>query len=522
MKPEKGIHFQLIPYEEQSHIQMPAFKGGHVHVAAVTEQMCKQSSSASISDSTRASTFQALTERGVLTGKRKEWVRYPLFDHPTYTDQAWMGLGANALTLHQLRTAAVYAARNLADGACSSCTILLMGDDELTQLTLLDQIYAWTEGLQLGTYKRKTYHHNIEQRNEHRNGQKEGLQTVILVLPKGISLQPEMQRAMKRGKYYAMATNYARDLTNEPANFQTPQVLADEARLLANLPGIEVNIHDEAWLQQKKMNGLLYVGKGSVHPPCLAVIQYNGADQSDDTLAFVGKGVTFDTGGISLKKAEGMEEMISDMGGAAVVMAVMKLMAELQLPLNAVAVVPIAENMPSGRAYKPGDIIRSYSGKTIEVLNTDAEGRIILGDAVTYARELGATRIVEVSTLTGASLIALGDVTTAALTNEDAFLEQFLQAASPAGERIWALPNYPEYWDMLKSDVADLTNSPGKWAATITAGLFIGAFAEDTPWIHLDTGGTAWLWNEQEVDPIGGTGSMVRSIAHFVEREVQR
>lgn len=326
-----------------------------------------------------------------------------------------------------------------------------------------------------------------------------------------------VDKAIAEAIIFSDATNYARDLTNMPSNKLTPSTLADEAMKLAGMGGMICHVLGETEIQTLGMGGLSAVGQGSAHAPQMIVLNYHGSTQSDTVYGLVGKGITFDTGGISLKKADGMEEMISDMGGAAVVLGVMQALVRLKLELNVIAVIPAAENMPSGTAYKPGDIITTMSGRTIEVLNTDAEGRIVLADAMTYARQLGATKLIDVATLTGAVLVALGDVATAAITNNDAFLGQFLKAANRSGERVWQLPVYPEFKEMLKSSVADLKNSTGsRLAGTITAGLFIGTFADDIPWIHLDTGGTAWLWKARGMDPQGATGAMVRTLLHYL------
>ena len=266
------------------------------------------------------------------------------------------------------------------------------------------------------------------------------------------------------------------------------------------------------------MGGLTAVGAGSVNPPRMITLRYTGDPDNADVLGLVGKGVTFDTGGISMKKPDGMEEMISDMGGAATLLGALHVVGQLKPKVNLVVVIPAAENMTSGTAYRPGDIVTMLSGHSVEVLNTDAEGRIILAEGMTYAKAQGANRLIDVATLTGAILISFADIATGAVTNDDEFLKPFLQAASAAGEKVWQLPNYPEYRAMLKSDVADIKNatSSDRWAGAITAGLFIGYFAEETPWIHLDTGGTAWLWSAKGIEPKGATGVMVRTLAAYL------
>lgn len=368
---------------------------------------------------------------------------------------------------------------------------------------------AWTEGFGLGSYTIKSYQQSGV-RAPH------CLQRVEFIINEVHNLT-RFEQVIAQAITYADATNYARDLTNLPSNMLTPRVLADEAMKLADIGGMTCHILEETEIKSLGMGGLSAVGQGSAHGPRMIVLNYKGSPQLDTVYGLIGKGITFDTGGISLKKADGMEEMISDMGGAAVILGVMQALSKLRLELNVVAVIPAAENMPSGSAYKPGDIITSMSGRTIEVLNTDAEGRIVLADAITYARQLGATKLIDVATLTGAVLVALGDVATAAITNNEPFLAQFMKAAERSGEKVWQLPVYPEYKEMLKSSVADVKNSTSsRLAGAITGGLFIGTFADEIPWIHLDTGGTAWLWKARGMDPQGATGAMVRTLLQYL------
>lgn len=334
-------------------------------------------------------------------------------------------------------------------------------------------------------------------------------------------------RAAEAAERTADATVFARDLTNTPADRLGPSELAQQALDLAGEYGFECEVLDERELRARGMNGVCAVGAGSVRPPRLIALKYRGASRamsgtSDATKAIglVGKGVVFDSGGLCIKSCEGMEEMIGDMGGAAAVLAVFRAIGRWKPPIDAVAVVPAVENMPSGAAFRPGDVIRTYSGKTVEVANTDAEGRIILADAVSYARELGAGRLIEVSTLTGSALASFGGVATPVMSNDAAFLGQFLEAARLSGERMWPMPVFDEYLDWIKSDVADVRNlgNPSKWAGAITAALFVGMFAESTPWIHLDIGGTFWLRKRRGTEPARATGAAVRTILYYLER----
>ncbi|ERN52204.1 leucyl aminopeptidase [Alkalihalophilus pseudofirmus] len=318
------------------------------------------------------------------------------------------------------------------------------------------------------------------------------------------------------GFAYGKGTNRARKLINIPGNLLTPTELAKEAKELADQHGFEYDVLEKEDMEKLGMGALLAVAKGSDEPPKMIVLKYQAKDTWDDVLGFVGKGLTFDSGGISIKPRENMHQMKMDMGGAAAVLGAMDIIGEMKPDVNVLAVIPSSENMLNGSALKPGDVIRAMDGKTIEVRNTDAEGRLILADGVAYAKQLGATNLVDVATLTGAVLIALGDCTTGAVTNNESFMEEVLEASVETGEWIWRLPSYKPYRDMLKtSDVADLNNAPGRLAGSITAGLFIGEFAGDTPWVHLDIAGTAWNSKPNNLCPLGGTGVMARTLAQL-------
>ncbi|MCY9588999.1 leucyl aminopeptidase [Paenibacillus chitinolyticus] len=365
------------------------------------------------------------------------------------------------------------------------------------------------EGLLLGAYRIATYAREAKPRQE--------LAAAQLFVQRDALNGEALQAAVAAAEAYAVATNYARDLTNLPGNLLLPSDLAKEAEKLAGQFGIACEVLDEQAIVERGMGALAAVGLGSANPPRMITLSYDGDPSSGEVLGLVGKGVTFDTGGISIKPAGGMEEMISDMGGAAVLLGLLIVVGRLKPRINLRIVIPAAENMPSGTAMRPGDVITTLSGRTVEVLNTDAEGRLILADGVTYAIEKGATRLIDIATLTGAVLVSFADVATSAQTNDDAFLASVLQASIQAGEKVWQLPNFPEYREMLRSTVADIKNAAAhKWAGAIMGGSFIEAFIEDKPWIHLDTGGTAWLWGDRGIDPKGGTGAMVRTLAEYI------
>jgi len=302
----------------------------------------------------------------------------------------------------------------------------------------------------------------------------------------------ELADAAERARIAAEAQNRARDLQSTPANFATPTDLAARAEeIAATSEALTAEVFGRAELEEKGMGGLLAVSQGGPQEPKLIVLRYAGG--SGPKLAFVGKGVTFDTGGISLKPGAGMHEMKMDMSGAAAVLEAVGAIAELGLPLDLLAVVPSTENMPSGSAIKPGDVITQYNGKTVEVNNTDAEGRLILADALAYAVEQGAERIVDLATLTGAVVIALGSTYAAVISNDDALAEEVVRAGGETGELTWRLPLHPEFKELMKGTVADLSNlAKARKAGTITAGSFLEEFVGETPWAHVDIAGTAW------------------------------
>ncbi len=330
-----------------------------------------------------------------------------------------------------------------------------------------------------------------------------------------VSSKGNYKNAAERGSIVASAQNFTRDLVNEPANLLTPMVLAQKAQAMAAAEGLECEILDRDRMKQLGMGSLLGVAMGSSEPPALIVVRYRPAKASSkDHLALVGKGVTFDTGGVSIKPADGMEKMKYDMAGGAAVLGAIKALARLKPSIAVTAFVPAVENMVSHNAQRPGDIVTAMSGKTIEVLNTDAEGRLILADAIEYARRQGCTHMVDAATLTGAVVVALGHVHIGAFTNNDAMLGRVMTASKAQGEKMWHMPLDDEYKDYLKSPFADLGNIGGRWGGACTAAYFLKEFALDTPWVHLDIAGTAWLDDTKPEMPKGPTGVGVRT---FVE-----
>lgn len=457
-----------------------------------------------------------LAARGGFHGRLGECEALPALGlMPPYQAVLLCGLGpaARASSAGAWRSAGVFAARAMRGRGLERLAVPLTG--QAAGAGLRERACGLAEGLLLGGYRMPSFASRA-------GASVPALREAALLAGKAAQdapLREALERAAEHARASALAVYTARDLTNLPGNLLTPDRLAREAAVLASHYGMACEVLDEQAIRDLGMGGLTAVGQGSANPPRFITIRYDGTQgKLSEIIGLVGKGITFDTGGISLKRPEGMEEMISDMGGAAVLLGLVHVLGRLRPNLHVVIVIPAAENMPSSSAYKPGDILTMMDGQTVEVLNTDAEGRIVLADAILYAKRLGASKLIDIATLTGAVLVSLADIATGAVANDEQLLSEVLGSAREADEKLWAFPSYPEYRDMLRSDVADIRNSTSKdrWAGSITAGWFIGHFAGDTPWVHLDTGGTAWLWEERGTEPKGGTGAMVRTLANWL------
>lgn len=373
-----------------------------------------------------------------------------------------------------------------------------------THIDGADMAQAFAEGAMLATYKFDKF----------KSDRKDNPVKQVNL----IGEETALAAGLETGLTLAQATNLARRLVDEPANIMTPGRLAEEAEAAGKEFGFAVKVRDEAGIRALGMEAFLMVGKASDNPPRLIVMEHKGNSDSDEVLALVGKGLTYDSGGLSIKPPQGMVGMKGDMAGSAAVIGAMAAISKLQIKANVVGIVAACENMISGKAYKPGDIIGSMAGKSIEVLNTDAEGRLTLADAVYYAIEKEkATKVVDIATLTGAAIVTLGNVATPVLATDDALFEKLQQASDQAGEKIWRLPHDDDYKQLIKSEVADLRNTSISGAGTITGGLFVGAFAEGTPWLHMDIAGTAWTSKEGEYHPKGATGVGVRTLCHLAK-----
>ena len=372
--------------------------------------------------------------------------------------------------------------------------------DELDLLDNFNEDFGYILGqvLQLCLYKFK----GIKQKEE-----KVKLQKVNII--------STYREAISKGFIVGSSVNFVRQLVSMPSNYVTPKYLAQQAENIGKEDSLDIKIIDKYMLEQMGMNAILYVGKGSIHSPRLIVIQYFGDPSSKEITALVGKGVTFDSGGITLKPGKGMENMISDMAGAASVLGVMKAVSHLKPKKNIIALIPTVENMLSGNAYKPGDVITTYSGKTVQVISTDAEGRLILCDAITYAKELGATNVIDVATLTGSCAQFLGGVNVGLLSNSDQLANRIISTGKEIGENFWRLPDNPEYLEQLKTDSADLKNS-GSSCGAIVAGLFLQSFAEEVNFAHLDIAGCSGSSTGSDLYDAGATGVPTRTLIEYI------
>src|SRR3954469_178535 len=332
--------------------------------------------------------------------------------------------------------------------------------------------------------------------------------------------QKGAERAVEEGRILGESQNFTRELVNEPGNKMTPTVLASRAREMVeslNVPELKIEIHDADFIKEKKMGAFWSVSQGSDEPPALIVMTYTPAGAPEKpVLGLVGKGITFDSGGISIKPADGMEKMKYDMAGGAAMIGAMRAIALLKPKVKVIGIVCASENMPSGKAQKPGDVQIAMSGKSIEIINTDAEGRLVLADGLHYARQLGATHLVDAATLTGACVVALGYTNAGVFCNDESMFQRFAGALQRSGEKMWRLPLDDEYKEVIKSGIADIVNSGGRWGGAVTAAMFLKEFVDETPWIHLDIAGVAWMEENKSWIAKGPSGVAVRSLVEFV------
>ena len=367
-----------------------------------------------------------------------------------------------------------------------------------------DGVSAIVEGAFVGNFDPDTY----------KSDRKDQTVQSLTVVASGD--QAALQQAMDQARIVAESQNFTRELVNEPSNRMTPTILANRARDMAKETGLKFEVYGADKIKELKMGAFWGVAQGSDEPPALIVMRYEPAGAPEKpVLGLVGKGITFDTGGISIKPADGMEKMKYDMAGGATMIGAMRAIALLKPKVKVIGIVCATENMPSGKAQKPGDIQTAMSGKTIEIINTDAEGRLVLADGLCYARQLGCTHLIDAATLTGAVVVALGYANVGVFANDDEFYDRFKAAVEQSGEKMWRLPVTDEYLEMTKSSIADLMNTGGRWGGASTAAAFLKEFAENTPWIHLDIAGTAWMEDNKPWIAKGPSGIAVRSLVEF-------
>jgi leucyl aminopeptidase len=332
---------------------------------------------------------------------------------------------------------------------------------------------------------------------------------------------PSLEAAIGKGKLLASTTNSARDMVNEPANYMTPSQMAEAAKEMASKYSLEFKVFNREDMETMGMGALLGVAKGSNQPPKLITLSYKGDKRSEKTLGLLGKGITFDSGGISIKPSEGMSEMKDDMAGAAAVMTALGAIAQLKPKINITAIIPATENLPSGTALKPGDVLKALNGKTIEVISTDAEGRLILADALSYAQKLGLSPLIDLATLTGACRVALGTLYSGLFGNNQALVDKVLRATARTGERMWQMPLPEEYKEQNKSEIANVKNIGNRYGGAITAALFLSEFVDNTPWVHIDIAGTAFSNKESGYIIKGATGVGVRTLVELALSEAK-
>jgi len=454
--------------------------------------------------------IRSLLATGDFSGKFKEThILYP-FGQLTAKRVLLVGLGEQAeFTQYRARVVAATAAKKVRDLKATSFATIVHGAGH-GDLDTTTAAQVLVEGTLLGLYAVKTLKHD----------HKEHLITDFQIFEADATKFDAIQQGITTGRSIADGTNLARDLINEPSNLMTPTVLAQAATDIATRHGLGLTILDDAEMQELGMNALLSIGQGSTEPSKLIVIRHNGNPDSDEVLALVGKGITFDTGGYTLKPGAGMENMKTDMGGAGAVLGAMEAIGRLKPKANIMAVIPAAENMISGNAIKPGDVVVSMSGKSIEIVNTDAEGRVVLADAITYALRNGATKLVDIATLTGAIVIALGKHLCGLFTNDSDWASEVKEAFHRTGERVWELPMVEEYKSQYASNVADMKNAGGREGGSITAALILREFVENTPWVHLDIANVA-RDNDGSADlnPRGATGFGVRTLVELAHMQ---
>jgi leucyl aminopeptidase len=464
-------------------------------------------------DSLLGGLMQTIYEDGEFKGELGEIVTLHPMNKLAAKRIIVMGLGSQEkMDAQSIRRASAIASRHLQQTGAHQITLAL--HSESWNIDVNNSVQAEVEGALLGLYTFKKY----KQTNTNGNGR--GITRINLLV--NHTSETSLSLVVDHGIALAEATNFARDLVNEPPNVLTPTELAHRASAMAKQFGLECQVLDRPEMQELGMGGLLGVSQGSAEPPKFIILRYPGAPESEhQDIALVGKGITFDTGGISLKSPEGMHQMKSDMAGAAAVIGAMLAIAALKPVINVTALVPTTENMPSGTAYRPGDILRIMNGKTIEIVNTDAEGRLVLADALSYAVQNGLSPIIDVATLTGGIVVALGSVMSGMFCNDQELSNDIIAAGLIEGEKFWPMPLDDEYKEAIQSDIADIKQTGGKYASAATAAKILEHFVGDAHWAHLDIAGTDFIDSKKPYQEHGATGVAVRTLAEFVLRRAE-
>lgn len=462
---------------------------------------------AALLDRALGGSLRKLVQSKEFEGKTNEVLLYHTQGSVPAKRLVLVGLGKkNDVTLETIRQAMGTAAKRARQAKVGSFTVVLPTVTP-AGMSSVEVAQAMVEGAILGSYQFTVYRTAAA---EH------AVEGMKILVPQKSQLK-QVTEGIRRGVATAEATVFVRDLCNHPSNVLTPTRVAEEAKAIAKAEKISIKILEQKEMERLGMGALLGVARGSQEPPKFIILEYNGAKKKDERpVVLVGKTITFDTGGISLKPAENMEHMKADMTGGAEVLASIRAAARLKLPLRLISILPVAENMPGGRAMKPGDVVTTLSGKTVEVQNTDAEGRLILADGLAYAMRYKPAALIDIATLTGACVVALGQFAIGMFGTDQTLKEQVRKSGQKAGERVWEMPLWEEYFEQLKSDVADMRNIGGRGGGMITAALFLSKFVGDCPWVHLDIASTDWSERERAYVPKGPTAIGARLLLQYL------
>jgi len=452
--------------------------------------------------------LQELRKSGEFTGENQQSVLIHTRGTVPAKRILFIGLGKKKeLTLDRIRQAMGTASKKVRQTGAQTYSAPVMGTEAL-KASYAEIAQAMVEGAILGSYRFNHY------RSDDRRGAK-NIKSITLLANNSEQIN-EIKIGARRGEASAEATSLARDLCNHPANIMTPARIVREAKQITKEGKVKLTVLERKDQEKLGMGGLLGVSRGSQEAAKFLILEYSGGKKNDLPIALVGKTVTFDSGGISLKPSENMEQMKADMTGGAEVLGAVRAAARLRLPINLIGILPATENMPGGRATKPGDILHMLNGKTVEVQNTDAEGRLILADGLAYATQFEPKCVVDIATLTGACIVALGQFAIGMLGNDDALKAELKKAGEQAGERVWEMPLWDEYFEQLKSDVADMRNIGGRGGGMITAGMFLSKFVGNYPWVHLDIASTDWSASERPYVGKGPTAIGTRLLVQFL------